>query len=84
MKEGKLENFFKILPKNEEDLELTMKTVLCQECKERREIWHTDRSLVSLKKRLEHISEYLVQIFIALNVINDIINMKCEVIKLPF
>ena len=38
MKEGKLENFFKILPKNEEDLELTLKTVLCQECKERREI----------------------------------------------
>lgn len=38
MKEGKLENFFKISPKNEEDLELTMKTVLCQECKERREI----------------------------------------------
>lgn len=55
VKVGKGEEFLEILPKNAEELELPLRTVLCQERQERRD--GTGRELAPRRERLGQISE---------------------------
>lgn len=69
--------FFAILPKNEEELGLNMKTMLYQEWNEE---WKN--YMKNENEEWQRISEYLPEIFVPLNVISDKIKMKHKVIKL--